>query len=443
MDEELREGIRLLSQNDADYWTFSRKTDREDAHGYYQYPAMMIPRLQRELMKLILQLQPRVSSVFDAFAGSGTILTETMYSGLNARAHDVNPLAVLLCKAKTGPFSYETLASQIDSLVRRISHDQSETPAVEFSGLKKWFTAEAITALSRIHRAITKEPDQWVRRIFWITVAETVRLTSNSRTSTYKLHIRPQSEIDALPDPLVTFLAILERNRKRHASLAETLAAAGLLTNGCYIGDVTCKLHDAREPVDGQFDLLVTSPPYGDNTSTVPYGQNSYLPLQWIDPKDLPSPAESDYLKSTYEIDNLCLGGTLPRGDLWELSSGLRKRSPSLERTLKALLLLPRDRSARVYAFVRDLDQCLTPLARSIRKNGYLLVTIGNRRVGGVEVPSDSMLTELFAERGVEFVTAVDRRIPAKRMATRNNVASTMRSERILIFRQGRSSADA
>ncbi|MTV66983.1 modification methylase, partial [Streptococcus pneumoniae] len=38
---------------------------------------------------------------------------------------------------------------------------------------------------------------------------------------------------------------------------------------------------------DGTIDLICTSPPYGDNSTTVTYGQYSMLPLFWIDRTDL------------------------------------------------------------------------------------------------------------------------------------------------------------
>ena len=38
---------------------------------------------------------------------------------------------------------------------------------------------------------------------------------------------------------------------------------------------------------DSLYDLLVTSPPYGDNRTTVPYGQHAFLPLQWVELSDI------------------------------------------------------------------------------------------------------------------------------------------------------------
>ena len=65
-----------------------------------------------------------------------------------------------------------------------------------------------------------------------------------------------------------------------------------------------------------------------------------------------------------------------------------------------------------------------------------MIWTVGNRRVGGELVPTDAMLQELLAAKAVHLVTKLKRRIPSKRMATRNATASTMRGEAILVFRK-------
>jgi hypothetical protein len=186
----------------------------------------------------------------------------------------------------------------------------------------------------------------------------------------------------------------------------------------------------------GEFDLIVTSPPYGDNGSTVPYGQASYLALQWIDRADISADAGPEWLRTTQEIDRRSLGGKSAGVADIKVSVALCGRSPSLAATLDKLVDLPKDRARRVFAFIRDLDASLGPIVDSMRQNGYLIWTVGNRRVGGLEVPFDSILTELLGSREVLRVGHVDRRITGKRMAHRNPIAATMTHERTLVFRK-------
>ena len=69
----------------------------------------------------------------------------------------------------------------------------------------------------------------------------------------------------------------------------------------------------------------------------------------------------------------------------------------------------------------------------SLKPGGYALLTLGNRSINGKQVPLDKVCKELLEKLGMEEVILFERKIPNKRMATRNNISSTMRAESILI----------
>lgn len=438
-DDRIVRQLEGLSDADDDYWTFRRGAARRRAHGLTQYPAMMVPAMQAVLLGVVAKADGHVRSVLDPFAGSGTTLVECMRLGLDYAGQDINPLAVLLCRTKAGPFHIARLRSAVQAVARRASSDRERSVEADFPGLEKWFSSKVASDLSRIRRAIRRDDHVWCRRVLWTALAETVRLTSNSRTSTFKLHIRSSDDLGSRTmDPLETFLDLLRDITDRLHTEAVALKEAGHLSaNGWYRGDVLLGLGDsaksAPQVADG-CDLLVTSPPYGDNTSTVPYGQYSYLPLQWIDLHDIDESADRSYLRSTYEIDTRSLGGS--RKHAVRDIQHLLLVSPSLKTTLRRLVDLPVDRAGRVAAFYRDLDASLQLTLDTLRTNAYMIWTIGNRRVGGKPVPTDAILAELLAARGVHLVTRLERQIPNKRMAPRNAIASTIRSETILVLRK-------
>jgi hypothetical protein len=179
---------------------------------------------------------------------------------------------------------------------------------------------------------------------------------------------------------------------------------------------------------------MVTSPPYGDNTSTVPYGQYSYLPLRWITPADIDATVDEKWLSSTHEIDRRSLGGI--KANALEEAGELAKQSKTFACTINNLKNEPRDRAQRVAAFCRDLSRSLDPILNSLKENAIMVWTLGNRSVGGQTIPIDHILTEFLAARGARRVTSFQRIIPNKRMAVRNNIAKTMRAETILIMRK-------
>jgi len=114
----------------------------------------------------------------------------------------------------------------------------------------------------------------------------------------------------------------------------------------------------------------------------------------------------------------------------------LRGRSGQFAGILDELSDEPKDRSQRVVAFVRDLDECVPHVLEMLRPGGIMVWVLGNRRVGGRAVPLDSILSDLLEARGAYPVAKIRRRIPSKRMAVRNSVAETMANETILVFRK-------
>jgi len=425
----------------ADYWSFRGNAKRDHGHGLMQYPAMMVPQMVSALLAAVCESEDAIRRIADPFVGSGTVLTEATLRGLSFVGNDINPLAILLCRVKAGPIYPEAMTERAEVCLGRIAQSRSGHVEVDFPGRDKWFTSAVQDGLSRIRRAITAENSLVVRRFLWVALAETVRLTSNSRTSTFKLHIRATNERKGRrPDPIHVFTRVTRDNLKRYRSLGQSLRHRGHLKRGRYQGDVSLTLGDSRATFGagieaGSCDVVLTSPPYGDNVTTVPYGQYSYLPLNWIDLADIGSDVDRKCLSTTHEVDRRSLGGSRridpSRVDL------LRNLSPSLAETLDALKGLPADRWQRVVAFAGDLQSCVSPTLRVARPGGLLFWVLGNRRVGGQTVPLDQILLEFLEKETCTLVTQIRRCIPSKRMATRNNVASTMTNETILVVRKG------
>lgn len=435
-DEMLRRRFDSLTEVDKDYWSFKGNSRREYGHGMFQYPAMMVPQVVQAILNQACSVHPDIERVGDPFSGSGTIMTESMLHGLAFSGTDINPLAVLLCRVKSGPFYIDALKDKARDLLARIDEDGRWAVEVNFPNRDKWFSREVQIALSKVRRAIRYENALWARRFFWVALAETARASSNSRTSTFKLHIRTQEDINERSlDPVGTFRKALARNIQHYEEQATKLSEFGQLVCGHYQQEVVISLADIRK-VKGQADLdiVVTSPPYGDNATTVPYGQYSYLPLQWVDLWDIDGKIDPDYLASTHEIDKRSLGGS-KRVKKEEVDQ-IKDRSPAFREYIQSLDEQPPDRSLRVVAFFRDLDSCLCPILNGLRPGGLMVWTLGNRKVGGKRVPMDIILADLLQAHRATLLCKLKRRISSKRMAPKNNIADTMSSETILVMRK-------
>jgi hypothetical protein len=103
-DRILSSAVATLTAADANRWSYRANVGRNLSHAYFQYPAMMVPSVQRDLIGAVQKNLPNIRRLCDPFVGSGTTLTEAMFHGLNFIGSDINPLAILLCRAKRGPF---------------------------------------------------------------------------------------------------------------------------------------------------------------------------------------------------------------------------------------------------------------------------------------------------------------------------------------------------
>ena len=197
------------------------------------------------------------------------------------------------------------------------------------------------------------------------------------------------------------------------------------------IRNVDAKL---RKPSKIKYDLLISSPPYGDNATTVTYGQFSYLPLQWIDISDINESIQPKLLELQNSIDNSSLGGSLK--EINEKYRALENKSPSLNKCVAEINSVNPDNTRKLISFTYDLNLAITNSVQELRKDAYMIWTLGNRRISNIEVPLDLIMRELLESLDCKFVYQLERDIPNKRMPNRNKIATTMGKETVLIMRR-------
>lgn len=442
IDESIRESIEKLTSENSNVWTSPDHDRREYVHSFFQYPAMMVPVVQKRIIDIIKRTNPNTSKVIDPFMGSATSLVACMENGLDCYGQDINPLSILIAEARTGPYYVEAIREKFKDLILHIENDRSRAIEARFPNRDKWFREDVAIELSKIVRAIKHEARLSIRRFYWINLAETIRLTSNDRTSTFKLHARPADEIENRSiSPIKEFKSHIDQSIEDLELYRNLLSKSNQLSKGAYIHEITFHLQDSSKKIvtPGNeldfFDLLVTSPPYGDNKTTVTYGQHSYLPLQWIDLTDIDEKANHEYLRTTSEIDSRSLGGKV-RKLLPEELNFLYKNSNTFKETHLKLLAAVPDRANKVVVFLWDLYKVIDKIFKVMRTNSYQVWTIGNRTVGGIEIPNNIILSEFIYSNGGILVSKIEREIINKRMARRNNSSALMNMEDILIFRK-------
>ena len=155
-----------------------------------------------------------------------------------------------------------------------------------------------------------------------------------------------------------------------------------------------------RENSDNEFDICITSPPYGDNATTVTYGQFSMLPLNWIDRKDLDL---EDWEYENYSvIDSKSMGGCMSND------------SPNSQEEIKELLnSIPNAMQKKVIKFFNDYFYALDEISRVTKK--YIIMTLGHRIVGGKQIELTDITMNALSKKGFGLELQLEREIFSKR----------------------------
>lgn len=396
--------IADLKQKEAieKYWDFRKNDQRKHVHSMIKYPAVMVPNMQGEIFDLVLKNDPDIHNVLDPFMGSGTILVEGLVRGLDVIGVDINPLSYLTVLVKTQRYAMNRLYEKTMLLLQRIDALKGKkVQEYHFDGIEKWYKPSIISDLSMIRLCIMKEPDLKYRRFFWVTFADIAKEADNARTSTFKLHIKTEETILAtnydctknFKDKLLTNIeAIAEFKSLRHQEITKL-----------YWGDSKIILQDRRRFSKNSIDLVITSPPYGDNATTITYGQYSVLPLRWIPLTDIHEVMSQDVIASLTRIDKDSLGGIKYPIDAIA-QSGILDTSKELKDFYDALMVEEKmDKARKVASFILDFSEVIENLEPLIKPGKLLVFTVGNRHVNKKEFPFHLILKELAERYGMDM----------------------------------------
>ncbi|CEL91018.1 DNA methyltransferase [Streptococcus sanguinis] len=418
MNLSLANRIRKKGLN---YWDFKNVT-ASGIHKISAYPATMVPDMQYELINLIKSEDSSIANILDPFHGSGTTLVEGEKNNLSPIGIDINPLANLITKVKLQGVNKQYIHVANKKIEQFLKNSNSGFDKHYFYNIEKWYRQDFILTFSKIRCAIQREKYRYVRQYYWVCLINILKKYSNTRSSTFKLHIKEQSSIEAMENHIIIdflksinvyfqYLPDYSRNKKINLQIGKSEEILYEMKNN-------------------SVDLIVTSPPYGDNSTTVTYGQYSMLPIYWIDRKDLEVFSEN-LIDNYSSIDSNSLGG-----------SGKRNKQKHQSHYLSEYLeSISQDKRKKVENFVIDYLEVMTQMGRVLKKDKRIVLTLGDRRVDNKVVPLSSITQEFFENIGFELEASITRNIPIKRMPRRvskvkDKSVESMNQEYVLILRK-------
>lgn len=401
-------------------WNFENGSMKELVHGLHPYPAMMMPLIAREMFN---EYGNGENTIFlDPYVGSGTTLVEAqLYGAQKAIGVDLNPLGILISKTKTEEFNLELLEENI-IVYKDYIKIAPTAEAPNFSIRNSWFSEKTIASLARIKAYIAKLTDSRIIDFFKTCFSEVVRNSSETRNGEFKLYRMPQKALEKFdPDVISMFNDILDRNLNILKSVKYQRNTEITLLNE------DTKNIDKHSELKECVDLIITSPPYGDSHTTVAYGQFSRLSNEWLGIED------------AGKLDKKLLGGAKTRERLF----GITELDEAIENIKNNDKDFNRNRCWEVVSFYNDYEKSIKAISYTVKKGGYVIFVVGNRRVRNVELPLDIITYKMFEKLGYEHIVTHVRDILNKRMPSKASPINekgeqipTMTKEYIVVMRK-------
>ncbi len=266
--EQLAHAVDVAPTAEAD------APDRAHVHGFHAYPARAHPVTAR---RLVDAFAPAKGLVLDPFCGSGTVLIEAMLAGRNALGTDLNPLAVMLARAKTHPRKPEATAALVASAKEVAAFADARRKAKQGATRRlpqedvAIFTPHVLLELDGIRAGIEKAPPEARPDLQLVFSSIIVKLSAKrGDTSDEPLEKRVSAGY-----PARLFVKKTEELAQRFAEFAELLPSPP--PRARVLLDDAAKLAKVE---DNSVDAVITSPPY---VATYDYLAHHELRMRWLD----------------------------------------------------------------------------------------------------------------------------------------------------------------
>lgn len=395
----------------------------EGIHKLHDYPAMLVPEM---VEKIIEDYSEKNDVIFDSFGGSGTVAVCTNCLGHNAISNDINPLARFITKVKTTKLDLLKLTRKFDAVTELLSNTENFSDAEEFLPqrifFKNWYSKEVLLKLSYIREIISKFYDVDVKDFFMLCFLQTARKCSLQRQGEFKMYkISPEKRKNYNPDAVKIFLEILKINFE--IMKKDILEKENADNKNCSTKIINFRADkEFPQEYNDAIDMVITSPPYGDTSTTVAYEQFSRFANEWL---EIENPAK---------LHKEMLGGTKIHK---EINFGI----PELDTAISQISSMKR--RYEVAAFYFDYRKSISNISKFLKRNGKLCFVVANRTVGGIVLPTDLTTIKMFEENGFELIDKFERNIYRKRMPLKNSPSNekgnkqlTMTKEYIIIMKK-------
>jgi len=415
-----REIFEKLLKSNLDFKT--SKNNHEPRHSWHAFPAKFPWELPKLFIENLTQANERV---LDPMAGSCTTLIEASLLNRDSIGCDIDPLSLLIGKAKFQRFSPISVVDLVhlvlkeakakfdfhrDTLVGELK-ERFDGETLDF--LDYWFFEDTQLELLALIQEIEKVGDKAVKQFLMLNFSGIIITKSGGVTRAYDLaHTRPHRVLSKKPNSV--FIEFSKRLFKNLQNFKELPPSEVLLEEA----------NAKNLPLDNEsVDLIVTSPPYANNA--IDYMRAHKFSLVWFGC----GISGLKHTRKTY------LGSENTQdfhfGDLPDFSNGkVRQLKKINEKKGKAL-----------HRYYSEMSEVIKEMYRVLKHGKACVIIVASSVLSDLDVETHLCLADIGRSHGFDVVHIGKRNIdrnkrmlPTSNNKTDSQIESRMHDEYVLGF---------
>jgi len=401
---------------------FEISTETISRHTWHSFPAKFPPALPKYFIE---NLTNPDDIILDPMSGSCTTLLESIYLQRKGFGFDIDPLSLILGKAKLqniNKFETRTLGNTVinraslaftqnkDKLEQELNN-RFDKETIEF--LDYWYAKdtqlELIALISQIEKIENVNSQDFLKLIF----SSIIITKSGGVTLSFDLaHTRPHKVVD----------------KKINSAFAEFNKKMTKILNNGYI-DLPEKFElqegNAKQmPLpDNSIDLIVTSPPYANNA--IDYMRAHKFSLIWFN----------------QSINQLKLTRKQYIGAETNIKEFIRPLPDFTNSIINQLKIVNKSKGNALERYYSEMQQVISEMYRVLKNERACVLVVATSILNGVDVQIDKCFKEIAEQIGFELIKIGERKIhrdkrmmPTSKNSNQSQIESRMHNEYVIGF---------
>jgi DNA modification methylase len=366
----------------------NRKDPKYVTHGIHPYKGKFYPQLAKTLINLSGQTN---GTILDPYCGSGTVLLESQLNGFNAIGFDLNPMANLIAKAKTGIINADLY--EIDLCIHDFLDDLNIDKSKK-SDLKRfpkdcldeiisWFPGPVACSIAWIISRIERVPIISLQQALKVSLSSIIREVSQQDPKDLRIRRRKEPIENAPTLDLFKKRVLDLRQRLREFAIRKVHCPNDIGRAKAIYGDSRLWDSFTNENVEPHtIDMMVTSPPYATALPYIDTDRLSILTIHGIPSRER-APLERS-LTGSREIkkfDRNVLEEQIGSTTIDKIGSATALDITKKIYTLNAnadVGFRRKNMGALLLRYFQDLHKTLTSVDTAVKNGGSMFVVIGN-----------------------------------------------------------------